>query len=72
MTSSWNYPQARRDGSIVEDHFGIKVPDPYRWLEDPDSVETKEFVTGQNAITMPFLAGSPVRDKFHARQVHSG
>ena len=34
-------------------------------------METKEFVQAQNVITMPLLAGSPVRDKFHSRQAHS-
>ena len=71
MAFEWKYPQTRRDGSVVEDHFGTKVADPYRWLEDPDSAETKEFVKAQNSIAIPFLAGSPVRDKFHSRQARS-
>lgn len=65
----WQYPEPRKQCEIVEDHFGTKVADPYRWMEDPDSDETKEFVTKQNAITHPFLSGSPVRDKFHKRMM---
>ena len=63
----WQYPEPRKQCDIVEDRFGTKVSDPYRWMEDPDSDETKEFVSKQNAISQPFLSGSPVRDKFHKR-----
>ncbi len=37
--SRFSYPSART-ADIVDDFFGTKVADPYRWLEDPDSPET--------------------------------
>lgn len=53
--SGIKYPLARRDETISEDHFGHTVPDPYRWLEDPDAPETQAYVEAQNAIAQPFL-----------------
>ena len=63
----WTYPIVRRDESLTEDHFGTNVADPYRWLEDPDGEETREFVAAQNEITQPYLEACEVRDKFKDR-----
>ena len=41
MTSPWVYPKVRRDENFFEDLYGYKVVDPYRWLEESDSEETK-------------------------------
>jgi len=35
-----SYPETRRD-ELAEYKFGVKVPDPYRWLEDVKSEETQ-------------------------------
>ncbi len=63
------YPVVRKDEECTEDLHGIKVPDPYRWLENPDSDETVEFVKAQNEISEPFLKSCPIRSKFHSRFV---
>jgi len=50
------YPPARRDG-FVETLHGVEVPDPYRWLEDAASPDTRAWVDAQNALTRSMLDG---------------
>jgi prolyl oligopeptidase len=54
------YPPARAD-ELVETLHGVAVADPYRWLEDPDSPETRAWVDAQNILTRSMLDG-PQRD----------
>lgn len=56
------YPSARRDETVVDDFHGTKVADPFRWMEDPDSAETKKFVDDLNAISEPFIKEAESRD----------
>ncbi|CAH8386275.1 unnamed protein product [Eruca vesicaria subsp. sativa] len=60
-----HYPLARRDDSVVEDYHGVKVADPYRWLEDPDAEEVKQFVENQVKLTDSVLAKCETKEKLH-------
>lgn len=62
------YPTPQRC-DCVEDLHGDQVDDPYRWMEDPDAEETKEYVDLQNKITMPYLENCCVKKKFHEKLV---
>lgn len=60
------YPETKRD-SIYDEYFGIKVHDPYRWLEDDNSPETEEWVKAQNELTFSYLERIPYRQKIRDR-----
>ena len=62
-----NYPETRKDASVVEDYFGTKVADPYRWLEDDNSEETGQWVKDQNKVTYSILENIPYRQKINER-----
>src|ERR1700682_138966 len=48
------YPPTPR-GNTVDNYYGTKVPDPYRWLEAGDSPQTKRWVGEENALTERYL-----------------
>lgn len=60
------YPPTRKVDQIDEYH-GILVQDFYRWLEDPDSDETKAWVEAQNQVTFAYLNEIPEREKIKQR-----
>ena len=60
------YPAARR-GEVVDDYHGTPVPDPYRWLEDPDSDESRSWITAQNKITFGYLEKIAAREPIRQR-----
>ena len=51
----------------TDDYHGVSVSDPYRWLEDPDSDQTKAWVEAQNQITLGYLQQIPVREALQKR-----
>jgi prolyl oligopeptidase len=60
------YPETRRD-DVVDDYFGTKVPDPYRWLEDDNSRATAAWVKAQNDLSRAFLDAIPERARIRSR-----
>jgi len=66
QTRSFKYPQPRK-GDTVDTYFGAKVADPYRWMEDLNSPELKQWIDGENKITFNYLDGLPVRDALKTR-----
>jgi prolyl oligopeptidase len=60
------YPPARRTG-LVEQVAGHSVADPYRWLEDPDSDESRAWLTAQDVLAAGQLADLPARSALAAR-----
>jgi len=51
----------------VDTYFGTKVSDPYRWLEDDQSEQTKNWVKAQNQVTQDYLSKIPYREQIHQR-----
>ena len=60
------YPVARKV-DVVDDYHGTKVPDPYRWLEDPSSAGYTEWIDTEDKVTFDFLKTIPDREKIRAR-----
>ncbi len=54
------YPETRR-ADQVDDYHGIAIADPYRWLEDDMSDETRTWVEAQNSVTFQYLSDIPFR-----------
>ena len=66
VASMFSYPAAHRS-DVVDDYHGTAVADPYRWLEDPDSDATREFVAAQNDVSLPYLRDLPDRQRLIER-----
>jgi prolyl oligopeptidase len=62
----WSYPAATRS-TLVEDYHGTQVADPYRWLENLDTPETKSWVESQNKLTESYFQTIPQREPLKQR-----
>lgn len=61
-----DYPETKK-GDVIDTYFSSEVADPYRWLEDDFSDETKAWVEEQNAFTFDYLDQIPYRKKIEER-----
>jgi len=66
MIKTYDYPVAKKVDQI-DDYHGVKVADPYRWLENLDSAETRAWVEAENKLTFDFLNAIPVRAQIKER-----
>jgi len=61
-----NYPETKKVDQ-VDNFFGTKVSDPYRWMEDLNSPELAEWVKQENALTEQYLSQIGMRAQFKSR-----
>ncbi len=66
LSQKLNYPPTKTV-DVVDDYHGVKVADPYRWLEDFESEEVKQWVDAQNKITFDFVRSVPFYEKIKSR-----
>ncbi|HEY8459433.1 MAG TPA: prolyl oligopeptidase family serine peptidase [Blastocatellia bacterium] len=66
MNKTFVYPTAKKVDQI-DDYHGVKVADPYRWLENPDSADSRAWIEAQNKLTFSFLNEIPERARIKER-----
>src|SRR3954449_1983884 len=66
LAQTLNYPVTKKIDQ-VDVYNGVKVADPYRWLEDDNSPATAAWVEAENKVTFPYLEAIPYRDRMQKR-----
>jgi prolyl oligopeptidase len=61
-----SYPQTKKI-EVVDNYFGTKVVDPYRWMESLDSTDVAAWVAAENQVTSEYLGKLPLREHFKQR-----
>ncbi len=61
-----SYPVTKKVDQ-VDDYFGTKVPDPYRWLENENAQDVKDWIQAENKLTFAYLEKIPYREKIRQR-----
>jgi prolyl oligopeptidase len=65
-TSPLPYPQTRKTDQ-VDNYHGIRIADPYRWLENDTSAATKSWIQSENEVTFGYLSKIPFREGLKKR-----
>jgi prolyl oligopeptidase len=63
---TFTYPLCERCAHVDVLH-GVTVPDPYRWLEELDSAQTRQWIEAENELTFSYLEQTPARDTIRQR-----
>ncbi len=66
MSDNRKPPETRRD-DLREVMHGVELVDPYHWLEDADSPETRAWIDVQNDYTRSVLGAMPIRERIRSR-----
>ncbi len=66
VEQTFQYPISQKVDS-VDDYFGMKVSDPYRWMENDTAKATADWVKSENEITFGFLNKISYRDSIKKR-----
>jgi prolyl oligopeptidase len=60
------YPPTTK-GDVVDEYHGTRIADPFRWMEDLGSADTKAWIAAQNAVTQAYLERLPHRETLRKR-----
>ncbi|MFH2037148.1 MAG: prolyl oligopeptidase family serine peptidase [Candidatus Zixiibacteriota bacterium] len=60
-------PPETTKGNVVDTLHGVVIPDPYRWLEDQDSPETRAWIEAQNQYSEEYFKSEPMREALKKR-----
>ncbi|MEM8808869.1 MAG: S9 family peptidase, partial [Cyanobacteria bacterium P01_G01_bin.38] len=66
MPPEFQYPNSRKVEQ-VDTYHGVTVPDPYRWLEDPNADDTQAWVEAQNEVSFGYLKSLPGVEQLRTR-----
>ncbi|MGK7958590.1 MAG: prolyl oligopeptidase family protein [Crocosphaera sp.] len=66
MSPQFSYPTTPKQ-DVTDIYHGVEIKDPYRWLENPDSEESKAWITAQNELTFDYLSTITARKKIKER-----